>query len=108
MPSRPTAHGAGAEYVSGAYHLLETGRDIEAHYVEIVQAVRGCVSLPVSVKLTPYLSAIGHFATTLVGHGVAGIVLFNRLMEPDIDLLHMKMTDTLELSDSAELRLPLL
>lgn len=88
--------------------LAETGRDIEAHYVDIVQAVCGCVGLPVSVKLTPYLSAVGNFATTLVGHGAAGLVLFNRLMEPDIDLLHMKMTDTLQFSDTAELRLPLL
>jgi dihydroorotate dehydrogenase (fumarate) len=89
-------------------NLTESGHDIEAHYVDIVQAVSGCVGLPVSVKLTPYLSAIGNFATTLVGHGAAGLVLFNRLMEPDIDLLQMKMTDTLELSDTAELRLPLL
>ena len=89
-------------------NLLETGRDIEAHYVDTVQAVCGSVGLPVSVKLTPYLSAIGHFAATLVGQGAAGLVLFNRLMEPDIDLLQMKMTDSLELSDTAELRLPLL
>ncbi|WP_158927565.1 dihydroorotate dehydrogenase-like protein [Acidisphaera sp. S103] len=89
-------------------NLLETGRDIEAHYRDIVQAVCGSVGLPVSVKLTPYLSAIGNFATTLVGHGAKGLVLFNRLMEPDIDLLLMKMTDTLEFSDAAELRLPLL
>ena len=89
-------------------NLTETGRDIEAHYIEIVRAVCGSVGLPVSVKLTPYLSAIGYFATILVGHGAAGVVLFNRLMEPDIDLLHMEMTDTLELTDGAELRLPLL
>lgn len=89
-------------------NLLESGRDIEAHYIDIVKAVSGSIGLPVSVKLTPYLSAIGHFAVTLVEHGAAGLVLFNRLMEPDIDLLHMKLTDTLELSDPAELRLPLL
>lgn len=89
-------------------NLLESGGDIEAHYIEIVKAVCGGSNLPVSVKLTPYLSAIGHFANTLAEHGAAGLVLFNRLMEPDIDLLHMKLTDTLELSDSAELRLPLL
>jgi hypothetical protein len=44
----------------------------------------------------------------LLEHDAAGLVLFNRLMEPDIDLLNIKMTDTLELSDSVELRLPLL
>jgi dihydroorotate dehydrogenase (fumarate) len=89
-------------------NLLESGRDIEAHYIDIVKAVCGASNLPVSVKLTPYLSAIGHFAVTLAEHGAAGLVLFNRLMEPDIDLLQMKLTDTLELSDSSELRLPLL
>jgi dihydroorotate dehydrogenase (fumarate) len=89
-------------------NLSESGRDIEAHFLDIVKAVCGGSGLPISIKLTPYLSSIGHFAVTLVEHGAAGLVLFNRLMEPDIDLLQMKLTDTLELSDSAELRLPLL
>ena len=84
------------------------GRDIEAHFLDIVKAICRGSGLPVSIKLTPYLSSIGHFAVTLVEHGAAGLVLFNRLMEPDIDLLQMKLTDTLELSDCAELRLPLL
>ncbi len=88
--------------------LLESGRDIEARYVEIVRAVCGTVALPVSVKLTPYLSSIGHFAATLVEHGAAGLVFFNRLLQPDIDLLRMTLTDTLELSEPAEMRLPLL
>lgn len=88
--------------------LLESGRDIEARYIEIVDAVCGSVGLPVAVKLTPYLSSIGHFAETLAEHGVAGLVFFNRLMEPDIDLLRMSLTDTLELSEPSEARLPLL
>lgn len=104
---------AGADALElNMYHiptnLLETGEDIETHYMHIVQAVCGVTALPVSVKLTPYLSAIGHFAVMLVEHGAAGLVLFNRLMEPDVDLLQMKLTDTLKLSDSSELRLPLL
>jgi dihydroorotate dehydrogenase (fumarate) len=35
-------------------------------------------------------------------------VLFNRSVQPDIDLLPIQLTDTLHLSDSTELRLPLL
>jgi dihydroorotate dehydrogenase (fumarate) len=88
--------------------LHESGRDIETRYTEIVGAVRNATALPVSVKLTPFLSAIGHFATTLVAHGASGLVLFNRSMEPDIDLLRMSLTDTLELSEPVEMRLPLL
>ena len=58
--------------------------------------------------MTPYLSSIGHFANTLVGQGAAGLVLFNRLLQPDFDLMRLRPTDTLELSTPAELRLPLL
>ena len=87
---------------------MKSGRDIEAHYIDIVKAICGGVALPVSIKLTPYLSSIGHFAATLVEHGAAGLVLFNRLLQPDIDLLRMSLTDTLELSEPAEMRLPLL
>jgi dihydroorotate dehydrogenase (fumarate) len=89
-------------------NLLESCQDIEVHYNNIVQVVCASVALPVSVKLTPHLSAIGHAAAALVQHGAAGVVLFNRSIRPDIDLLHMNLTDTLQLSDPSELRLPLL
>jgi len=88
--------------------LNETGLNIEARYIEIVGAVCGAIKLPVSVKLTPYLSSIGNFAGQLVERGAAGLVLFNRLLEPDIDLLRMKLVDRLALSGPEEMRLPLL
>ena len=88
--------------------LLESGREVEARYSEIVHAVCGSIALPVAVKLTPYLSSFGHFATTLLKLGAAGIVLFNRLLEPDIDLSRMQLTDRLELSTPDEMRLPML
>jgi dihydroorotate dehydrogenase (fumarate) len=88
--------------------LLESGHDVEARYTDIVAAVCGSVGIPVSIKLTPHLSAIGHFALSLVEHGASGLVLFNRLLQPDIDLLRLRLVDTLELSTPAELRLPLL
>jgi dihydroorotate dehydrogenase (fumarate) len=66
------------------------------------------VTIPVSVKLPPNLSSTGHFVNTLVEHGAAGAVLFNRLLQPDIDLVRMTLTDSLELSDPSEMRLPLL
>jgi dihydroorotate dehydrogenase (fumarate) len=103
---------AGADAVElNMYHvptnLLESGDTIETRYNDIVRAVCASVALPVSVKLTPYLSAIGHSADTLVHLGAAGLVLFNRAVQPDIDLLQMKLTDAPQLSDPAELRLPL-
>lgn len=88
--------------------LLESGRDVEARYSAIVQNVCGSVTLPVAVKLTPYLSSFGHFTTTLVRQGAAGLVLFNRLLEPDIDLSQMRLVDSLALSDRDDRRLPML
>ena len=88
--------------------LLETGRDVEARHIDIVRAVCGSVDLPVSVKLTPYLSSPGHFATTLAEQGARGLVLFNRLLEPDIDLSRMTLTDRITLSGPDDMRLPML
>jgi dihydroorotate dehydrogenase (fumarate) len=88
--------------------LLESGAAVEARYCEIVEAVCSSIKLPVSVKLTPYLSSIGHFAATLVERGAAGLVFFNRLLHPEIDLLRMRLADRLDLSQPAELHLPLL
>ena len=88
--------------------LMESGRAVETRYTDIVGAVCGAVAVPVSIKLTPYLSSIGHFAKTLLAEGAAGLVLFNRLLQPDIDLLRLRLVDTLELSTQIELRLPLL
>jgi dihydroorotate dehydrogenase (fumarate) len=104
---------AGAHAIElNMYHvptdLTESGRDIEARYLSIVEAVCGAAGVPVSIKLSPHLSSIGHFANALAAQGTAGLVLFNRLLQPDIDLVRMTLTDSLELSSPSELRLPLL
>ena len=104
---------AGARAIElNMYHvptdLIESGADIEARYSGIVTAVCSAVAVPVSVKMTPHLSAIGHFALSLIEQGAAGLVLFNRLLQPDMDLVRLRLVDTLELSTTSELRLPLL
>ncbi len=88
--------------------LLESSADVETRFTEIVHAVCASVALPVSVKLTPFLSSLGHFAALLARQGASGLVLFNRLLEPDIDLARMTLTDRLELSDAEEMRVPML
>jgi dihydroorotate dehydrogenase (fumarate) len=88
--------------------LFESGRDVEARYIDIVRAVCQSIALPVAVKLTPYVSSPGYLAMTLVEAGAAGLVLFNRVLEPDIDLSRMRLVDTLTLSDAADMRQPML
>jgi dihydroorotate dehydrogenase (fumarate) len=86
----------------------ESERDVEARHADFVQAVCETVALPVSVKLTPFFSSFGHFAGTLVARGASGLVLFNRVTAPDIDLTRMHLTGRLMLSEADEMRAPLL
>ena len=88
--------------------LEVSGSEIEQRYLTILTAVKQAVKVPVAVKLSPYFSATGHMATQLVKAGANGLVLFNRFYEPDIDLRELTLLHNLELSTSAEIRLPLL
>jgi dihydroorotate dehydrogenase (fumarate) len=80
---------------------------VELRYLELVEAVRAEVKVPLAVKLGPWFTSLGHFALALQAAGVDGLVLFNRLYQPDIDLDTLDVTPRLQLSTSAESRLPL-
>ncbi|WP_193175822.1 dihydroorotate dehydrogenase-like protein [Oricola nitratireducens] len=88
--------------------LTLNGRDVEARYVDVVHSVSSAVELPVAVKIGPYFSSPGHMAGELVKAGAKGLVLFNRFYEPDIDPATLTITPSIELSNSYEMRLPLL
>jgi dihydroorotate dehydrogenase (fumarate) len=84
------------------------GREVEDRYIDILQAVKRAVKIPVAIKLSPYFSAMGHMAARLVEAGADGLVLFNRFYQPDIDLADLTLLPNLELSTPVEIRLPLL
>jgi len=84
-----------------------TAADVEAAYLDIVREVRAAVRVPMAVKLSPYFSSLPNFAAGLVEAGVDGLVLFNRFYAPDLNLETLDVEAKLELSRSAELRLPL-
>jgi dihydroorotate dehydrogenase (fumarate) len=84
------------------------GRAVEQRYVDILQAVKQAVDIPVSMKLSPYFSAIGHVVGALDRAGADGFALFNRFYQPDIDLVALRLRRDLELSTPMEIRLPLL
>jgi dihydroorotate dehydrogenase (fumarate) len=88
--------------------IHESGAEVEARWLETIGAVSKAVSLPVSVKLGPWLSSPAHFARGAVMAGARGLVLFNRFYQPDIDLATLAPTPTLELSHPYEIRQALL
>ena len=85
----------------------ESSSEIERRYVELVSAVRRAVKLPLALKLGPFFTALPHFAQELFAAGADGLVLFNRYLDPDIDLERMEVSPHLDLSLQREVRLPL-
>ncbi|HMP73750.1 MAG TPA: dihydroorotate dehydrogenase-like protein [Kiritimatiellia bacterium] len=84
-----------------------TGAEIEDRYLSIAKGVRDSVSIPVAVKLNPFFSSIANIAHQLDRIGINGLVLFNRFIQPDIDLEELEVKHDLTLSTPAEIRLPL-
>ena len=84
-----------------------TSNDIEDMQVELVAEVKSAVTIPLAVKISPFVTSIPNFVKRLVNAGADGIVLFNRFYQPDFDLDDLDILHTLDLSTSAELRLPL-
>lgn len=85
----------------------EPGLAVEKRTLDILQAVRESVTIPIAVKLSPFFSSPGHFAKQLDALGASGVILFNRFYQPDIDIEELQATHRLELSNSTELRLRL-
>jgi dihydroorotate dehydrogenase (fumarate) len=84
-----------------------SGEDVEREVVEMVRHVCRETRLPVAVKLSPFYTALVHFAARLEQAGARGLVLFNRFYQPDIDPERLELDHTLHLSHSSELLLRL-
>jgi dihydroorotate dehydrogenase (fumarate) len=80
---------------------------LEQTWLTLVADVRKSITIPLAVKLSPYITALSNFATRLVEAGADALVLFNRFYQPDIDIEELQVVPNLELSTSSDLRLPL-
>jgi len=84
-----------------------SGRAIEHELLELVAAVRVAVAVPIAVKCSPFFTSMAHMAVELVGAGADGLVLFNRFVQPEIDLESMAVVSRVHLSSPEEIRLTL-
>ncbi|MGO9832057.1 MAG: dihydroorotate dehydrogenase-like protein [Myxococcaceae bacterium] len=87
--------------------LKMSGQDVEASYLEVVRSVKASVRIPVSLKLSPFFSAMGHMGAELQKAGADGLVLFNRFFQRDIDLETLNLKLDVHLSTPAEIHLPM-
>ena len=83
------------------------GDEVEAELVATVRDVTSTVDIPVAVKISPFHTSPAFFATELERAGAAGVVLFNRFYQPDIDAEELEVSPQLKLSDRSELLLRL-
>jgi dihydroorotate dehydrogenase (fumarate) len=63
-----------------------SSEQIENEHFEIIHLVRKEISIPLSVKISPYFTNPVNFVERLSHSGILGIVLFNRLYHPDFSI----------------------
>src|SRR5690606_27432128 len=103
---------AGADALElNLYYLVTdpnmTSQQVEDAQVESVADVKSAIKIPLAAKLSPFVTSLPNFAKRIVDAGASGLVLFNRFYQPDFDLDELDIVHNLDLSTSAELRLPL-
>ncbi|MCF0210602.1 MAG: dihydroorotate dehydrogenase-like protein [Bacteroidales bacterium] len=63
-----------------------SSEDVEQIYEDIILTIRRIVSLPISLKISPYSAALAKFCQRLSWLGISSLSLFNRFMEHDINI----------------------
>jgi dihydroorotate dehydrogenase (fumarate) len=84
-----------------------TSQELEKAYVDLTRNVLSKVHIPVAVKLSPFFTSLPNLVHRLDQSGVNGLALFNRFIQPDLDIETLEVNPRLVLSTSDELRLPL-
>jgi len=113
---------SGAEWTGFARQIQEAGADalelnifilpvdgerperIEKSYFDILDKVRQTITIPLIAKISPYFSNLIYMINQIHAIGLQGVVLFNRLYEPDIDIIDMKVTAAGVFSSPTDLR----
>lgn len=85
----------------------DSASEVEDRHVHLVRLVRSMTTLPLAVKISPFFTSLANLADRLIEAGADGLVLFNRFLQPDIDLATLEVRPNLVLSSRDELRLPL-
>lgn len=82
---------AGADALELNFYRIPSKTNLEAEeilkgYHEIIKRVNEHVSIPVSIKISPYFTDLGNVVSKFDMLGVDGIVMFNRFFTPDFDI----------------------
>jgi dihydroorotate dehydrogenase (fumarate) len=87
--------------------LDQPGSEVEQGYIDILEAVKSEVTIPVAVKVSPFFSNFANMARRLDEAGASGLVLFNRFYQPDIELETLEVAPNILYSTPMAMRVPL-
>ena len=87
--------------------IAVSGASIEDGQIAAAEAVAKAVTIPIGVKLSVFYSNPLNVISRFDSVGVKGVVLFNRLFQPDIDVDKEKNALPFNLSSNIDSRLPL-
>jgi dihydroorotate dehydrogenase (fumarate) len=80
----------------------KNGDENEKVYFDIIQEVRKFVTIPVSLKIGYYFSSLAQTTLKLSETGIAGLTLFNRPYNPDIDISNLQINSSNMFSNDTE------
>jgi dihydroorotate dehydrogenase (fumarate) len=88
---------AGADALELNVYLLpsdfeKSGIENEKVYFDIIQEVKKFITIPFSLKIGYYFSSLSQTALKLSETGIAGLTLFNRPYNPDIDIDQLQVS----------------
>lgn len=103
---------AGADALELNVMSIRTSKDyrdgeFEQEHIDIFSSVRKSVRIPIIVKLGSNLSNPVSLAERLHAYGAAGVVLFNRFYQTDIDIEKMEYASGSVFSNESDLCTPL-
>ncbi len=103
---------AGADAIELNVYYISTDPSVNddqllENYVSIVKEIKKNVGIPVAVKLSPFFTSLPATIRELSDVGADGFVLFNRFYQPDIDIENKEIKLGIQLTESADIRLPL-
>lgn len=99
-----TLQDAGADGLELNVFLLpsdieKSGGDYEQTYFDVANAIRNQISIPYSLKIAPYFSAMSGTIKKLSESGASGITLFNRFYSVDFDIDNLEAIPANTFSD---------
>lgn len=103
---------AGADALELNFYLVaadpdETGEAVERRVTDVVRMLHDSITIPIAVKLSLFFSSLPNMVRQIEEAGAAGVVIFNRFYQPDLNIEELEVMPRLRLSDSSELLLRL-